>query len=230
MPDAPQPQRTNDTTDSSGTREGTGGGSLSGGMPPIAAGDSSRSGTASDTTLGRVLVERGVINQAALDECLRELRARSEQARPTTLPDLLIERRLATADQIDKARTEGDAAKATAKIPGYQILRKLGQGAMAKVYLARQISLDRLVAVKVLPRHSSQSANFIARFQKEGRAAASLSHNNIVAAYEIGEVGGLHYFVMEYVDGDTVYDRIAARKRLPEREALEIIRQVASAL
>ena len=230
MPDAPEPQRTHDSTDPTGSREGTGGGSLSGGMSPIPAGDSSRSGTASDTALGRVLVDRGVIAQAALDECLRELRVRSEQSRPTTLPDLLIERRLASAEQIEKARTEGDAAKATAKIPGYQILRKLGQGAMAKVYLARQLSLDRLVAVKVLPRHSSQNANFIARFQKEGRAAASLSHNNIVAAYEIGEVGGLHFFVMEYVDGDTVYDRIAARKRLPEREALEIIRQVASAL
>ena len=201
-----------------GSADGSRSGSTAGAQP----------GVGFDTSLGRILVEKGILPQPAIDECLEELRARAAQNRATTLADLLQERNLVAPDQI--AALKAEAAKPAAQIPGFQIIRKLGQGAMAKVYLARQLSLDRLVAIKVLPRDYSNNPNFIARFQKEGRAAASLSHNNIVAAYEIGEVGGLHYFVMEYVDGDTVYDRIAARKRLPEREALEIIRQVASAL
>jgi serine/threonine-protein kinase len=230
-PNHPTPPDAADTATggSSGSRAdlGPGGTSL-----PGQPGDATRAGTGFDTALGKLLVERGVIQQSALEECLRELRVRAADNKPSSLQDLLAERKLASSDQIDKARADTEAAEATrasTKIPGYQMLRKLGQGAMAKVYLARQKSLDRLVAIKVLPPKLTTD-NFVARFQKEGRAAASLSHNNIVAAYEIGEANGYHYFVMEYVDGDTVYDRIVARKRLPEREALEIIRQIASAL
>ncbi len=206
--------------DTVGSRAGT-----SAGQSP----ESSRAGSGFDTALGKLLVERGVVDQATLDSCMRDLVERAAQQQPTTLRDLLIERRLASTDQVDGVQSEADTSRSSTRIPGYQILSKLGQGAMAKVYLAKQKSLDRLVAIKILP-SKFNNENFIARFRKEGRAAASLSHNNIVAAYEIGEANGHHYFVMEYVDGDTVYDRIAARKRLPERESLEIIRQIASAL
>ena len=101
---------------------------------------------------------------------------------------------------------------------------------MATVYLARQLSLDRLVAIKVLPRRYSDNADFIARFQKEGRAAAKLNDPNIVAAFDVGNSGEHHYFVMEFVDGETVYDRIVANKKFDEREAVSVARQVASAL
>jgi serine/threonine-protein kinase len=211
----------------------TAAGGSSGPRGELGPGDTTRAGTGFDTALGRLLVERGVLQQSSLDDCLRELQVRAGDSRPTSLQELLAERNLVSGEQIDKVRGEveasAEASKGSTKIPGYQMLRKLGQGAMAKVFLARQKSLDRLVAIKVLPPKLTTS-NFVARFQKEGRAAASLSHNNIVAAYEIGEANGYHYFVMEYVDGDTVYDRIVARKRLPEREALDIIRQIASAL
>ena len=110
------------------------------------------------------------------------------------------------------------------------MIRKLGAGAMASVYLAKQTSLDRLVAIKILPRRYSGDANFIERFYKEGRAAAKLSDPNIVGAFDVGQVGEQHYFVMEYVDGETVYERIVKAKRLTERDALTITRQVASAL
>lgn len=226
MADASNHQTPSDAAD-------TAAGGSSGPRAELGPGDTTRAGTGFDTALGRLLVERGVIQQSSLDDCLRELRTRAGDSRPTSLQELLAERNLASGEQIDKVRGEveasAEASKGSTKIPGYQMLRKLGQGAMAKVFLARQKSLDRLVAIKVLPPKLTTS-NFVARFQKEGRAAASLSHNNIVAAYEIGEANGYHYFVMEYVDGDTVYDRIVARKRLPEREALDIIRQIASAL
>ncbi|MFM1823310.1 MAG: Serine/threonine-protein kinase PknB [Planctomycetota bacterium] len=191
--------------------------------------DAARSGSNLDTMLGRVVVERGLMSPEELEQCASDVRA-AAQSNPTTLTELLVEREFLTRRQVDRLRGDLEAVKSSQQIPGYQIIRKLGAGAMATVFLARQLSLDRLVAIKVLPKKYSSNPNFIERFYKEGRAAAKLSHNNIVAAYDVNQAGEHHYFVMEYVDGDTVYDRIVARKRLPERESLEIIRQVASAL
>ena len=192
--------------------------------------EGSRAGSNLDTVLGKIVVERGLITPDELEQCSSDLRARARGNSPTTLAEMLVERDFLTKRQAERLRGDLEAVKTSQQIPGYRIIRKLGAGAMATVFLAKQISLDRLVAIKVLPKKFSANQNFIERFVREGRAAAKLSHNNIVAAYEIGQSGEHHYFVMEYVDGDTVYDRIVARKRIPEREALVIIRQVASAL
>ncbi|MCS6975729.1 MAG: serine/threonine protein kinase [Gemmatales bacterium] len=115
-------------------------------------------------------------------------------------------------------------------IPGYEILEKLGRGSMGVVYKARQLSVNRLVAIKVL--HSKLAANpgYIERFLKEAHVAAMLSHNNIVQAISAGSVGPLHYFVMEYVEGPTIKQEIDAGKVFEEREALEIGLQIAQAL
>jgi serine/threonine-protein kinase len=101
---------------------------------------------------------------------------------------------------------------------------------MAVVYKARQISLDRIVAVKVLPKRFTENKEYVERFYKEGKAAAKLNHANIVQAIDVGEAGGYHYFVMEYVEGKTLYDDLAAGKVYGEREALDVIIQVAEAL
>ena len=116
------------------------------------------------------------------------------------------------------------------QIPGYRILGKLGAGAMATVFKAKQLSLDRLVAIKVLPRKYSSNAEFIARFYAEGRAAAQLNHPNIVQAYDVGQAGEFHYFVMENVEGSTVFDQIVRHKRYAEKDAIDIAIQVAEAL
>lgn len=116
------------------------------------------------------------------------------------------------------------------QIPGYQILGKLGAGAMAVVFKARQISLNRIVAIKVLPKSLSSDEEYVERFYQEGRAAAQLNHTNIVQAYDVGESHGYHYFVMEYVEGETVYDRIHAGQLYSEAEALNVIIQIGRAL
>ena len=87
------------------------------------------------------------------------------------------------------------------EIPGYQIIEKLGKGSMGIVYKARQTSVDRIVAVKILLDALAQNKEFIKRFDREAKIAAKLSHNNIVNAIDAGEVNGYHYFVMEYVEG-----------------------------
>jgi serine/threonine-protein kinase len=87
-----------------------------------------------------------------------------------------------------------------------------------------------MVAIKVLPKRFTENSEYVERFYREGQAAAKLNHNNIVQAFDVGEAGGYHYFVMEYVEGKTIYDDLAAGIPFGEAEALNIIIQVAHAL
>lgn len=115
-------------------------------------------------------------------------------------------------------------------VPGYRIERKLGSGGMGTVYLARQKALDRLVAIKVLSKELATDTGYVQRFLAEARSAARLSQENIVAAVDAGESKGSYYFVMEYVEGETLEEAIRREGALPERRALEIARQVAAGL
>jgi serine/threonine-protein kinase len=101
---------------------------------------------------------------------------------------------------------------------------------MAVVFKAKQLSLDRSVAIKVLPRRLSENREFVERFYREGKAAARLNHPNIVQAFDVGESGGYHYFVMEFIDGRTVYDLLADGRPLLEPEAIRLILQAARSL
>jgi eukaryotic-like serine/threonine-protein kinase len=115
-------------------------------------------------------------------------------------------------------------------IPGYQLLGRLGAGAMGIVYKARQVNLDRLVAVKILPKKFHRKPEFVKRFYGEGRIAAKLNHPNIVAALDVGRYGDIHYFVMEYVEGYTAYEHIVKEGPYAEAEVLAIGIQIAKAL
>ena len=192
--------------------------------------DGSRTGQGFDTVVGRIVVERGLVTSDELDEAL-ELAAKRRELDPSlSVADVLVVEDMITRRQLDRVRGEYETDKNSQQIPGYKILRKLGAGAMATVFLARQLSLDRLVAIKVLPKRFSANESFIERFYREGRAAAKLNDSNVVQAYDVGQAGEHHYFVMEYVDGETVYDAIKQEKRISERAALKILKQVASAL
>ena len=83
----------------------------------------------------------------------------------------------------------------------FRLLKKLGEGGMGAVFKARQLSMDRDVALKVLPKHLARDQNFVDRFYREARASAKLDHRNIVRGLLVGEERGFHYFAMEYVDG-----------------------------
>jgi len=175
-------------------------------------------------------VEQGLCTDAELRRCLEELQSR-RKVNPVMLKDLMVSLGYVTPSQAERLKTSIKTSKAAAhQIPGYKILGKLGAGAMAIVYKAKQLSLNRTVAIKVLPKRFSENAEYVERFYKEGQAAAKLNHNNIVQAFDVGEAGGYHYFVMEYVEGKTLYEDLAAGKVFDEDEALDIIIQVARAL
>nr|MBP8304197.1 protein kinase [Phycisphaerae bacterium] len=113
--------------------------------------------------------------------------------------------------------------------PQLEVLDLIGHGGMGAVYKARQRDLDRLVALKVLPARAGADPGFTERFTREARALARLNHPHIVAVYEFGQVQGLHYFIMEYVDG-TNLRQIERSGGLEPKQALAIIPQICEAL
>ncbi len=112
----------------------------------------------------------------------------------------------------------------------YTILRKLGAGGMASVYLAREIALDREVAIKVLPQAHLGDEQFSARFRREAQLSAMLEHPHIVRIYRIGDEPGLCYFTMNYIPGGTISDRMRNGRVIPTRDIVRWGADVCSAL
>ena len=196
--------------------------------------EASNSNIASETELGRVLVDSGLVSKTEIEFC-KEQQKQSSDPNSRSLTDLLIENSFVTVNQVKRLKQQINDRQSS-QIPGYQLISKLGKGAMATVYKARQLSLDRIVAVKVLPKKMSESPDFVRRFYDEGKAAARLSHNNMVQAIDVGSTqDGYHYFVMEYIEGKSLYDMMAPPPygeghSFSEAEALGIAAQIGEAL
>jgi eukaryotic-like serine/threonine-protein kinase len=133
------------------------------------------------------------------------------------------------ADTADSTPAQSSRLK---EVGGFEIISKLGQGGMGAVFKARQKSLDRIVALKILPPKIAADAKFIERFQREARATAKLNHPNIVQGIDVGKdaATGLWYFAMELVDGPSLQQVLKEQKVMPEARALAITRDIARAL
>ena len=112
----------------------------------------------------------------------------------------------------------------------YQIIRTIGEGGMANVYLAHDTILDRDVAVKILRGDLADDEKFVRRFQREAISASSLAHPNIVEMYDVGEDDGQYYIVMEYIDGKTLKNLVKRRGSLTLSEVVDIMLQLTSAI
>ncbi len=108
----------------------------------------------------------------------------------------------------------------------YEVIEKIGTGGMSDVYKAKDLKLNRFVAVKVLKQEFSENANFVSKFIVEAQAAAGLMHPNIVNVYDVGEEAGVHYIIMELVEGITLKKYIEKKARLSFKEAVSIAIQV----
>ena len=118
----------------------------------------------------------------------------------------------------------------TAVAGRYSLERELGRGGMGVVYLAREVSLDRPVAIKVLPPWLAREPGLRERFVREARTAAQLSHPNIVPIHTVDDAAGLVFFAMAYLDGETLGERVRTRGPLPPDECARILREIAWAL
>ena len=187
-----------------------------------------------NTLIGRFIVDQGLATAEEVHDCQefqRELLSHDPSANHRRdLSELLVANGVITQRQLDRVRSQILEHTVEQNIPGFNIIEKLGAGAMATVYQAKQLSLDRLVAIKVLPRQYTDNPQFVQRFYAEGRAAAKLNHPNIVGALDVGKAGDFHYIVMEYVEGRTVFDDLTQLERYGETEALHIVIQITRAL
>ena len=228
--------------DRNGTKAGAGGSGAPSGGP--AAGTGAPGGTLSalglganlDTEVGKLVVDMGLATSTEIDFC-REQQKQSSDPNQRSLADLLVGHSFITVNQAKRIRSQRDVRKGCSQIPGYLLEREVGRGAMARVYKAKQVSLDRVVAIKVLPKKLSENREFVDRFYAEGKAAARLSHPNIVQAIDVGSTPDqvYHYFVMEYIEGKTLYDLMQPPPAgdghaFSEAEALDITIQIADAL
>jgi serine/threonine-protein kinase len=185
-----------------------------------------------ESQLEKSILRRGLATVAEIEACKnhRKQQASKEKEVSKSLLEVMVEAKVLTKSQMMRLMQEVGESQRKFQIPGYQMLQKLGKGSMGLVYKAKQLSVDRVVAIKILLEPLAQNKEFIKRFEREAKIAAKLSHNNVVNAIDAGEVGGHYYFVMEYVEGPTIKDFLDQNRTFEEREALRIVLAIAEAL
>ena len=181
--------------------------------------------TVSSSSLVDALRQYRLLEPTQLEE-LKNLQARFTG--PKALAKELITRSWLTAYQVNQLLQ----GKAHALVLGqYILLERLGEGGMGQVFKARHRNLGRIVAIKLIRKERLDNPNAIKRFQREVRAAAALSHPNIVHAFDADEIGGTHLLVMEYIEGATDLSRLVKQNGpLPVGHACKYIRQAALGL
>ena len=188
-----------------------------------------------ESQLEKSIVRRGLATPAEIEACKnqrKQLVAKQKEEAPKSLLEIMVEAKVLTRSQMVRLLQEGGGGESSKKIqiPGYQVIQKLGKGSMGVVFKAKQISVNRVVAIKILLDSLAQNKEFIKRFEREAKIAAKLSHNNVVNAIDAGEVDGHYYFVMEYVEGVTIKDFVDKHKTFEEKEAIRITMAIAEAL
>lgn len=181
---------------------------------------------------GDLCLERADVSGRQMRECIQMQIALRRTAKRKRLGEILLERGYLEPGTVDSLLEEQRARGLFAhpEIPGYRLEERLGYGAMAQVYRATQLSVGREVAIKILSLKRDEQRESIARFQREVRAAAKLSHEHIVQAIDSGQIDETYYFVMEYVDGLTLHQLLVLYRSVAEHMALRLARQVAEAL
>jgi eukaryotic-like serine/threonine-protein kinase len=197
--------------------------------------DTSGAANKADYTFGQIAIRENICTFEQVKECLDiQAKLRTLGIEPKKLGEILIEKGYLTPDQavqVAKAQVASVSSNSgKLNIPGYDLIARIGQGAMGTVFKAKQISMDRVVAIKVLSPRYSKDRTFVERFLREARAVAKLNHENIISGIDVGEANGHHFFVMEFVDGAPVTSLMKRDGRLDEQRCLRIGVQVARAL
>jgi serine/threonine-protein kinase len=184
--------------------------------------------------LARIVVKNKLASEEQIQECLDEADGLHKSGRPSRLLDVLVHRGVLKKTQVKAVLSAYHQTQRlyqlNAVVTGYQFLREIGHGTAGTVYLARQLSIGRLVAIKVLDEELASNPSFIRNFHREAKSAARLNHPNVIQAIDVGEVEGFHFFVMEYVDGESLQSVMKRDRRLDEARVLDVGLQMASAL
>jgi len=178
-----------------------------------------------DEAFARYVVQTGMATSEQLEQVLQNLNG-------LTVAEALVRCGAITSaqrDAVDK-RIQAQQQGGIQLLGNYRLLKKLGEGSMGSVYLAEDTVAQRSVAIKVLPKKFAADAEFLGRFRREAKAMGKLNHENIVAAYNVGEEMGHHFYVMEYYEGESLDVTLKREKFISWDRAIDITSQIARGL
>jgi len=188
-------------------------------------------------TFEQLAVENGLVSEIQVQECLAtQEESRKEEKDVEPVEDIMIAKGFMSEEEVRAVKTalgrisrdeeKGDPLR----IGNYEIIGKIGDGGLGTVYKARQISMSRDIALKVLHKKWLTDEEFKKRFLLEARLAGRLSHQNLIQVYDVGRDRGVYYFSMEFVDGETIEDMIERDGPLETAKAIDFVIQVLRAL
>ena len=181
------------------------------------------------TALDKLFLQRATAKGLLTDEQAAEITHALEDG-TSCADELVVEHEYLTRGQAERLRTDVQAELDPHDIGGYRILKKIGSGSMGTVYKAKQLSLDRVVAIKILNPELSRKEDYARRFLKEARTVARLNHPNVISGIDVGEEDGVRYFVMEFASGMTVGKLVGRGGGMDESRVASIAVQIARAL
>jgi serine/threonine-protein kinase len=184
--------------------------------------------------ISRIVLKNNLASETQVNECISELETQLKSGKRIRLIDVLFRKGILKKSQI---KAVINAYEQTNKvqhlnnaITNFKFIKDVGHGTAGTVYLAEQLSIGRRVAIKILDEELAANPGFIRNFQREAKSAAKLNHPNVIQAIDVGESEGFHYFVMEYVDGESLATILKRERRLDESRVAHIGYQIASAL
>ncbi|MBI3722357.1 serine/threonine protein kinase [bacterium] len=198
---------------------------------------SSRLLTAQDRAFSKLALKNGFMTREQVKDCLKELRRNGVDAvnEGVRFEDMAVERGFLTNDQATAVglaykRLRKDNEKRKWQVKGYEIYGKLGEGGLGVVFKAKQISMNRLVALKILHKRWLNDEEFKQRFLVEARLVGKLSHQNLIKVYDVGREDWKLYFSMEYIEGETLEDVIEREGPLETVRSIDLTLQVLRAI
>ncbi|MHC4958328.1 MAG: serine/threonine protein kinase [Planctomycetota bacterium] len=180
------------------------------------------------TSTAKELLQRAVSKGLLTQDQAKDVWA--HKAPDKGVEEVAVDKGYMTAEQAKALRLEIEKHDVPREIGGYRIIEKIGEGSMAAVYKAKQLSLDRAVAIKILHPERAAKQDNVDRFRKEARTVAKLNHPNVISGIDRGEQDGLHYFVMEFAQGLPVGFLLQRGGAMDESRVASIASQITRAL
>ncbi len=171
-------------------------------------------------------LKRELLTKAQVEEAVRIYETVRDVGVEQMIQDIIVKKGFMSAEAVRSLRRQISGMR----VGKYKIVEQIGEGGAGVVYRATQEPLDRTVAIKVLGKHRADSAEYLERFRREARVAVTLNHQNIVRGLDFGEADGYHYFVMEFVEGESLHDMLKREGVLEEKKSLKIVLQAVAAL
>jgi eukaryotic-like serine/threonine-protein kinase len=192
--------------------------------------------TQKEQGLGKLAIRNGFLKAEQVEELFQLLsERRKDSSDGVTFEDLAVERGLMTSQQASAValayqRLVKDAEKQKWQIPGYEIFSKIGEGGLGMVFKARQISMNRIVALKVLHKRWLNDEEFKQRFLIEARLVGKLSHQNLIKVFDVGKHDWKYYFSMEFIEGETLEELIEREGPIETLVAVDYTLQILRAI